>query len=51
MGGKIAMMRSQAGNVIEQAMKASKGNKPDAAWRLGIHRRSLYQKLTQFGIL
>jgi DNA-binding protein Fis len=32
-------------------MKASKGNKSDAAWRLGIQRRSLYEKLTQFGML
>jgi DNA-binding NtrC family response regulator len=36
--------------LIEQALKASNGNKSDAARRLGIHRRLLYEKLTQFGI-
>ena len=37
--------------LIEQALKASNGNKSDAARRLGIHRRLLYEKLTQFGML
>ncbi|AFL87977.1 response regulator with CheY-like receiver, AAA-type ATPase, and DNA-binding domains [Terriglobus roseus DSM 18391] len=34
--------------LIEQALEASRGNKSDAARRLGIHRRLLYEKLTQF---
>jgi two-component system response regulator AtoC len=38
-------------HLIEQALKASHGNKSDAARRLGIHRRLLYEKLTQFGML
>jgi len=37
--------------LIEQALKASHGNKSDAARRLRIHRRLLYEKLTQFGML
>ena len=37
--------------LIEQALKASHGNKSDAARTLGIHRRLLYEKLTQFGML
>ena len=37
-------------HLIERAMKASQGNKSDAARRLGIHRRLLYEKLTQFGL-
>jgi DNA-binding NtrC family response regulator len=37
-------------HLIEQALKASHGNKSDAARRLGIHRRLLYEKLTQFDI-
>jgi DNA-binding NtrC family response regulator len=37
--------------LIEQALKAAHGNKSDAARRLGIHRRLLYEKLTQFGML
>jgi DNA-binding NtrC family response regulator len=37
-------------HLIEQALKASHGNKSDAARRLGINRRLLYEKLTQFGI-
>ena len=37
--------------LIEQALKVSQGNKSDAARRLGIHRRLLYEKLTQLGIL
>jgi DNA-binding NtrC family response regulator len=36
--------------LIEQALKAAHGNKSDAARRLGIHRRLLYEKLTQFGL-
>ena len=36
--------------LIEHAMEASSGNKSDAARRLGIHRRLLYEKLQQFGI-
>jgi DNA-binding NtrC family response regulator len=38
-------------HLIEQALKASRGNKSDAARRLGIHRRLLYEKLTQLGML
>jgi DNA-binding NtrC family response regulator len=38
-------------HLIAQALKESHGNKSDAARRLGIHRRLLYEKLTQFGIL
>ncbi|MGA3226787.1 MAG: sigma-54 dependent transcriptional regulator [Acidobacteriaceae bacterium] len=38
-------------HLIEQALKAAQGNKSDAARRLGIHRRLLYEKLTQFGML
>jgi DNA-binding NtrC family response regulator len=38
-------------HLIEQALKSSHGNKADAARRLGIHRRLLYEKLTQLGIL
>jgi DNA-binding NtrC family response regulator len=38
-------------HLIEQALKATHGNKSDAARRLGIHRRLLYEKLTQFGLL
>jgi DNA-binding NtrC family response regulator len=37
--------------LIQQALKASHGNKSDAARRLGIHRRLLYEKLTQLGVL
>jgi DNA-binding NtrC family response regulator len=37
-------------HLIEQALKASHGNKSDAARKLGIHRRLLYEKLTQFGM-
>jgi transcriptional regulator with GAF, ATPase, and Fis domain len=38
-------------HLVEQALKASGGNKSDAARRLGIHRRLLYEKLTQLGML
>src|ERR1700677_2844933 len=38
-------------HLIEQALKAAHGNKSDAARRLGIHRRLLYEKLAQFGML
>ncbi len=34
-------------HLIEQALRASHGNKSDAARRLGIHRRLLYEKLAQ----
>jgi DNA-binding NtrC family response regulator len=37
-------------HLIDQALKASHGNKSDAARRLRIHRRLLYEKLTQFGM-
>jgi DNA-binding NtrC family response regulator len=37
--------------LIEQALKAAHGNKSDASRRLGIHRRLLYEKLAQFGML
>ena len=36
--------------LIEKALKASDGNKSDAARRLGIHRRLLYEKLAGLGI-
>jgi hypothetical protein len=36
--------------LIENAIEAAGGNKADAAPRLGIHRRLLYEKLQQFGI-
>ena len=36
--------------LIEHAMKASNGNKSDAARHLSIHRRLLYEKLQQFGM-
>jgi DNA-binding NtrC family response regulator len=38
-------------HLIEQALTASHGNKSDAARKLGIHRRLLYEKLAQFGML
>jgi len=38
-------------HLIEQALMVSHGNKSDAARKLGIHRRLLYEKLTQFGML
>jgi DNA-binding NtrC family response regulator len=38
-------------HLIEQALKAAHGNKSDAARRLGIHRRLLYEKLAQFGMV
>ncbi|ADV83624.1 sigma-54-dependent transcriptional regulator [Terriglobus saanensis] len=38
-------------HLINLALKASHGNKSDAARRLGIHRRLLYEKLTQFGLV
>ena len=38
-------------HLIERALAASQGNKSDAARRLGIHRRLLYEKLTGFGML
>ena len=38
-------------HLIEQALKASNGNKSDAARRLQIHRRLLYEKLAQLGML
>ena len=37
-------------HLVEQALEASHGNKSDAARRLGIHRRLLYEKLAAFGI-
>jgi DNA-binding NtrC family response regulator len=38
-------------HLIEQALKVTHGNKSDAARRLGIHRRLLYEKLAQLGLL
>jgi DNA-binding NtrC family response regulator len=38
-------------HLIEQALRASYDNKSDAARRLGIHRRLLYEKLSQLGML
>jgi two-component system response regulator AtoC len=38
-------------HLIERALQASQGNKSDAARRLGVHRRLLYEKLTQLGLL
>jgi two-component system response regulator AtoC len=37
-------------HLIEQALMASQGNKSDAARKLGIHRRLLYEKLIRFGL-
>src|ERR1700761_6346338 len=37
--------------LIQQALDGSHGNKSDAARRLDIHRRLLYEKLAQLGIL
>lgn len=37
-------------HLVEQAITASHGNKSDAARRLGIHRRLLYEKLAGLGI-
>ncbi len=37
-------------HLIQQALRASHGNKSDAARRLGIHRRLLYEKLAGLGI-
>lgn len=36
--------------LVDHALRAANGNKSDAARRLGIHRRLLYEKLQQFGI-
>jgi DNA-binding NtrC family response regulator len=36
--------------LIEQALARCDGNKSEAARRLGIHRRLLYEKLQQFGM-
>ena len=36
--------------LIENALQISGGNKAEAARRLGIHRRLLYEKLQQFGM-
>jgi DNA-binding NtrC family response regulator len=38
-------------HLIEQALKTTNGNKSDAARRLQIHRRLLYEKLAQLGML
>jgi DNA-binding NtrC family response regulator len=38
-------------HLIEQALQVSNGNKSDAARKLGVHRRLLYEKLTQLGKL
>lgn len=38
-------------HLIEQALQTSQGNKSDAARRLGVHRRLLYEKLAQLGML
>jgi DNA-binding NtrC family response regulator len=38
-------------HLIEQALNVSHGNKSDAARKLGIHRRLLYEKLAQFKML
>jgi len=37
-------------HLIERALRLSGGNKSDAARRLGIQRRLLYEKLQQFSI-
>ena len=36
--------------LVENALEAANGNKAEAARRLSIHRRLLYEKLQQFGI-
>ncbi len=38
-------------HLIEQALKASNRNKSDAARRLGIHRRLLYEKPAQLRMI
>src|SRR6201996_103511 len=38
-------------HLIDQALNAAHGNKSDAARKLGIHRRLLYEKLAQLGML
>ncbi|WP_236657421.1 helix-turn-helix domain-containing protein [Acidisarcina polymorpha] len=38
-------------HLVEQALNASRGNKSDAARRLGIHRRLLYEKLAQLKVI
>jgi DNA-binding NtrC family response regulator len=38
-------------HIIELALRVTHGNKSYAARRLGIHRRLLYEKLTQFGLM
>jgi DNA-binding NtrC family response regulator len=38
-------------HLIQMALDSSHGNKSDAARRLGIHRRLLYEKLAQLGML
>jgi len=45
------VVASRERHLIEHALKASHGIKPVAARRLGIHRRLLYEKLTQFGMV
>jgi DNA-binding NtrC family response regulator len=37
--------------LIQQALREAEGNKSDAARRLGVHRRLLYEKLAQLGML
>jgi two-component system response regulator AtoC len=37
-------------HLIKQALEASHGNKSDAARKLGMHRRLLYEKLAGLGI-
>ncbi len=37
--------------LIEQALQSAHGNKSDAARKLGMHRRLLYEKLAQLGML
>jgi len=36
--------------LIKTAMDEARGNKSDAARKLGINRRLLYEKLQQFGL-
>jgi DNA-binding NtrC family response regulator len=38
-------------HLVARALQASQGNKADAARKLGIHRRLLYEKLSQFKML
>jgi transcriptional regulator of acetoin/glycerol metabolism len=44
------LLESVERNTIVQTLKASEGNKLEAAKRLGIGRQTLYNKLKAYGI-